>query len=274
LLKKDSLIDKTIPVYVDSPLSVEATKIYSGDLREYYDEEALFYLEKGENILNCDELHLSVTSKESIDINNDPTPKIVISSSGMCEAGRIRHHLKHNLWRSECTILFVGYQSAGTLGRLICDGAKHVSIMGEQIAVKANIRTMSGISGHADMNMLLDWLRNIKASPKMIFVNHGGDGVCDSFAEKITKKLDMPAVAPFNGASYDLNTMECLNPGNTVKLIKSIYSSSKKFSASYERLLSAGRRLMAIIERKKYSKSKEQSKLTSQINDLCRKWEK
>ncbi len=274
LLKNESLIDPDIPVYVDSPLSVEATKIYSGDLREYYDEEALSYLEKGENILSFKELYLSVTSKESIDINNDPTPKIIISSSGMCEAGRIRHHLKHNLWRSECTILFVGYQSAGTLGRIISDGANYVSIMGEQIAVKASIKKMDGISGHADMNMLLDWLKNLESSPKMVFVNHGGDGVCDTFAEKIVKKLDMPSVAPYNGASYDLNTMECLNAGNTVKLIKSISSSSKKFSASYERLLSAGRRLMAIIERKKYSKSKEQSKLTSQINDLCRKWEK
>lgn len=274
ILKGQGLIDESIPVYVDSPLSVEATKIYAGDLKEYYDDEALEYLNKGENILTFKELFLTVTSAESVEINKNSDPKIIISSSGMCEAGRIRHHLKHNLWRKECTVLFVGYQSAGTLGRIITDGAKYVNIMGEQIAVKANIEQMDGISGHADMNMLIDWLGNIKNSPKMVFVNHGGDGVCDSFAERITKKLDFPSIAPYNGASYNLNTFECLSAGNTVKLIKAPNYRQKSVSASYDKLLSAGRRLLAIIERKKYSKSKEHNKLTSQINDLCRKWEK
>ncbi|MBE6648373.1 MAG: MBL fold metallo-hydrolase [Ruminococcaceae bacterium] len=278
ILKDENLIDKDLPVYVDSPLSVQATKIYSddmaGSLIDFYDEETLEYLKKGINILGFERLHLSVTSAESVDINNDASPKVIISSSGMCEAGRIRHHLKHNLWRRECTILFVGYQSVGTLGRIICDGAKRVTIMGEQIAVNANIATIDGISGHADMNMLLDWLSNLNKSPEMVFVNHGGDGVCDSFAEKIVKKLDFPAVAPYNGAYYDLFTMECLEGGNTVKLTKAPSLSRKSVSASYDRLLAAGRRLLAIIERKKYAKSKEQSKLTSQINDLCKKWEK
>lgn len=274
ILKSEGLIDENIPVYVDSPLSTAATRIYSGDLLDYYDDEALSYLQKGENILSFKDLFLSVTAKESMEINNDHTPKIIISSSGMCEAGRIRHHLKHNLWRRECTVLFVGYQSAGTLGRMIIDGVKYVNILGEQIAVRAKIEQMDGISGHADMNMLIDWLKNIKNSPKMVFVNHGSDGVCDTFAEKIAKKLDIPAVAPYNGASYDLNTMECLNGGNTVKLVRSMGSKQKKASPSYERLLAAGRRLLAIIERKKYGKSKDHNKLASQINDLCRKWEK
>ncbi len=272
-LKEKSLIDVKLPVYVDSPLSVEATKIYSDDMVEYYDEETLNLLRNGIDILNFEELHLSVTSQDSISINNDNSPKIIISSSGMCEAGRIRHHLKHNLWRRECTVLFVGYQSVGTLGRIILDGAPYVNIMGEQIAVRANIETMVGISGHADMNMLLGWLGNLKNSPEMVFVNHGNDGVCDTFAEKITKKLDMPAVAPYNGSSFDLLTYKCLEKGNTKPLSKLPVSKQGKTSVAYERLLSAGRRLMAIIERKKYAKSKELGKLTSQINDLCKKWE-
>ncbi len=273
-LKDEKLIDVNIPVFVDSPLSVEATKIYAGDLVDYYDEETLEYLKNGVNILDFDGLNLSVSTEESVSINRDNKPKIIISSSGMCEAGRIRHHLKHNLWRKECTVLFVGYQSDGTLGRIISSGAKRVTIMGEQIAVNANIEIMSGISGHADMNMILDWIKNIQTPPKMVFVNHGGDGVCDTFAEKIMKKLDVPAVAPYNGAVYDLSTMECINHGNTVKITKSSIPTTKRISTSYEKLLAAGRRLLTIIERKKYSKSKEQSKLTSQINDLCRKWEK
>jgi metallo-beta-lactamase family protein len=242
---------------------------------EYYDEETLAYIRNGVNILNFKNLNLSVTSQDSVAINNDPSPKIIISSSGMCEAGRIRHHLKHNLWRRECTILFVGYQSVGTLGRIILDGAPRVTIMGEEIAVKANIEKMDGISGHADMNMLLDWLKNLKTSPEMVFVNHGNDGVCDEFAEKIRKKLDMPSVAPYNGGEYDLLTMRCLEKGNTAKIVKTLsVPKGKATTTAYDRLLAAMRRLIAIVERKRHAKSKEIGKLTSQINDLCKKWDK
>ena len=170
------------PVYVDSPLAVEATDIYSGSMREFYDKETISLLDSGIDPIKFPDLKLSVTSEDSMRINIDKTPKIILSASGMCEAGRIRHHLKHNLWRDECTVLFVGYQSEGTLGRILLEGAEKVRLFGETIKVNAHIETLEGISGHADKKILLSWLDGFKKKPKFVFVNHGDDGVCDEFA--------------------------------------------------------------------------------------------
>lgn len=114
-------------------------------------------------------LKLAVSTDESVAINFDEKPKVIISSSGMCEAGRIRHHLKHNLWRRECLILFVGYQAEGTLGRMLCDGVKNVKLFGEDIEVNAEIKMLDGISGHADKNGLIKWLKTFKKKPKIVF---------------------------------------------------------------------------------------------------------
>ena len=129
-------------------------------------------------------LHTAVTSEESMAINSDPTPKVILSASGMCEAGRIRHHLKHNLWRPECTILFVGYQAEGSLGRAILEGAPEVKLFGEIIRVNAHIEQMDGISGHADRDMLLDWLGNLETPPEKVYVNHGDDMVCETLCRQ------------------------------------------------------------------------------------------
>lgn len=118
----------------------------------------------------------------------------------MCEAGRIRHHLKHNLWRKDSTILFVGYQAEGTLGRSIINGAPSVRLFGETVQVNAHIEQLEGISGHADKRILLSWLDGFKQKPKQVFVNHGNDTVCDEFAAAVTETLNIPAVAPYNGA--------------------------------------------------------------------------
>ena len=260
------------PVWVDSPLAVEATKIYSGDMMEYYDAQTLDYIAKGENILTFDGLRLSVTSDESKAINFDNTPKVIISSSGMCDAGRIRHHLKHNLWRKESTVLFVGYQSEGTLGRLLIDGAWKVKLFGEEIAVEAEIAQMDGISGHADKNMLLNWLKNIETPPKKVFVNHGSDAVCDRFAADIENTLGISAFAPYNGAVYDLTADELIERGNTQRIVKG--TSKKRSSPAFEKLLSAGRRLIAVIERCRGYANKDLAKFTNQINELCKKWER
>ncbi len=272
-IKEQGLLRKfgNFPVWVDSPLAVEATEIYSEDMYDYCDEETLRLLKAGIDPIKFSNLNLSITSEDSVAINNDPTPKVIISASGMCEAGRIRHHLKHNLWRSDSTILFVGYQAEGTLGRTLLEGAKTVKLFGEEIAVNAAIETMEGISGHADMNMLLEWLNSLKNRPEMVFVNHGNDTVCDEFAQTIVRKLTIPATAPYNGASYDLAEYKCLSFGNTVRLKTKV---NKKSKAVFERLLRAGQRLLEVIEQNKGCANKDLAKFTDQINELCNKWER
>lgn len=258
------------PVYVDSPLAVEATKIYSCGMTDYYDQETLDLLAKGIDPICFEDLRLSVTSEDSKLINFDKTPKVILSASGMCEAGRIRHHLKHNLWRNDSTILFVGYQTEGTIGRKLIDGAMSVRLFGEEIAVHAAICEMDGISGHADRDMMLAWLSNMKTPPKLVFVNHGNDGVCDSFVNTIEEKLQFPAVAPFSGDGFDLVTGECIQKGTVVRVHKESRG-RRNSNLLYERLLEAGRQLMKLIETKKDASNKELARMTDQINDLYNK---
>jgi metallo-beta-lactamase family protein len=274
---KDNNLIKNHPnfqVWVDSPMAVEATEIYAGNVMGYYDEEAMEYIRKGIDILHFNGLHKSVTSADSIALNTDKTPKVIISASGMCEAGRIRHHLKHNLWRSESTILFVGYQSVGTLGNKLLGGAAKVKLFGEDVQVNAHIEKMDGISGHADLGILLDWLGNLKDKPEQVFVNHGEDSVCDEFAETIKNTLGFLTTAPYNGAVYDLITGECLEEGNKVRIRKeeSIFK-GKKVSTIFENLLRAAKRLMAVVEKSSGFANKDIKKFTAEIDALCDKWE-
>ena len=264
------------PVYVDSPMAVETTKVYDGDLMDFYDDTTLELVRQGVDVLHFSDLNLSVTADDSKAINFDETPKVILSASGMCEAGRIRHHLKHNLWRADSTVLFVGYQSEGTMGRLLQDGAKSVRIFGETIQVRAKIEAMDGISGHGDQKIMLDWLGALENKPAQVFVNHGEDAVCDHFAEVITETLGFPATAPYNGAVYDLDTLECLEEGNRKRLEKKKKQSAaaKAANAAYARLLAAGKRLLAVIERSQGRANKDMAKLTDQINKMCDKWEK
>ena len=263
------------PVWVDSPMAVEATEIYSGNVMGYYDEEAMAYIKKGIDILNFPGLKKSVTSADSMALNTDKTPKVIISASGMCEAGRIRHHLKHNLWRSESTILFVGYQSEGTLGRKLLNGASKVKLFGEEIQVNAHIEKMDGISGHGDLGILLDWLGNLKEAPSQVFVNHGEDHVCDEFVETIKNELGFCALAPYNGAVYDLISGVCLEEGNHVRIHKTeAGGKGKKISGIFENLLRAAKRLMALAEKSRGLANKDMKKFTAEIDLLCDKWEK
>ena len=272
-IKERGLLSKfgNFPVWVDSPLAVEATGIYGEDMLDYCDDKTRALIEQGIDPIKFPNLNLSVTTEDSVRINADPTPKVILSASGMCEAGRIRHHLKHNLWREESTILFVGYQADGTLGRVLLDGAHTVRLFGEDIAVNAEIARMDGISGHADMNMLLDWLGNIKNRPEMIFVNHGNDTVCDEFAQTIVRRLSIPAAAPYNGAQYDLIDFKCLKFGNTVKLKQ---RPNKRAKAVFDRLVMAGKRLLDVIEQNRGCANKDLAKFADQINELCNKWER
>ncbi len=194
---------KKIPVYVDSPLAINATKIFEEN-PEYYDEDALRYLLKGDNPLDFENLHFAVTSEESKALNEDGIPKIIISASGMCEVGRIKHHLKHNLYRPESTILFVGFQAEGTLGKKILSGERLVKIFGEEIAVNAEIRYLDAFSGHADKKGLMDWLDKMVTKPKNIFLVHGEYSGQLSLKEEITKKYNIPVAIPDLLDAYDI----------------------------------------------------------------------
>ena len=272
-IKERKAVNYDFPVYLDSPLAIEATKIYaSPDMQEYYDDETLALLGRDINPITFDGLHISVTTEESKAINFDPTPKVIIASSGMCEAGRIRHHLKHNLWREECTILFVGYQAEGTLGRKIIEGASSVNLFGEEVQVNASIEKMQGISGHADKNMLLSWLGSIEQKPKVVFVNHGHDTVCDEFAKSIENELEISALAPYSGDGFELGDVVKQVDIGPRKLYDKKLHKVQRNNTVYDRLYLAGQNLMSVIEASKGCTNKDLSRLTDQIIALCEKY--
>lgn len=192
------------PVYVDSPLAIEATTVFLQCDTEFVDEEMQAVIRSGVNPLMFPGLKLSVSKEDSVAINEDKTPKVIISASGMCDAGRVRHHLKHNLWRPECRVLFVGYQAVGTPGRALIDGAKKVKLFNEDIEVCASISVLPGVSGHADKNGLLGWLHGFEKKPKLVFVNHGDPDSADSFTACLNDEQGYKAFAPYSGTRFDL----------------------------------------------------------------------
>ncbi len=258
------------PVYVDSPLAVEATNIFRENRMECFDDEAMEYVREGINPIAFAGLQLSITSEESKAINFDNTPKVIISASGMCEAGRIRHHLKHNLWRPESTVLFVGYQSVGTLGRAIIEGAKEVKLFGESIEVRASIRQLRGLSGHADKDGLLAWIGAFAEKPKKVFVVHGEDSVCTAFVECLKIEHGQRAYAPYSGSVFDLIANRFTYEAAPVPLKKK----AAVATGVYARLVAAGQRLTALIARCDGWTNKDLGKMADQINSLCDKWEK
>jgi metallo-beta-lactamase family protein len=260
-------------VYVDSPLAVQATTIFNKNMYECFDEETLALVHAGINPISFPGLSLSITSEESKEINFDDEPKVILSASGMCEAGRIRHHLKHNLWRPECTILFVGYQANGTLGRSLVEGATEVKLFGETIEVSAHIQVLAGVSGHADKQGLIDWLSGFREKPQRVFLVHGEDRVCDTFAAELHEKYGYETTAPYSGGSYDLVTGACLTVGNTERITKD-KKLAKQVSTVYDRLVEAGKRLMRVIEKSRGFANKDLAKFADQIQTLCDKWEK
>ena len=210
---------------------------------------------------------------DSIAINVSTTPKVIISASGMCDAGRIRHHLKHNLWRPECTILFVGYQSVGTLGRNLVEGATEVKLFGETIEVQAEITSLAGISGHADCEGLMKWIGAFEKKPDRVFVVHVEDTVTDVFASRIKDELGIDAVAPYTGAEYDLLTNECIQAPEPVRVTPK-KAMQRKAATVFERLLNAGRRLMLVIRHNEGGTNKDLTRFTNEINNLCDKWDR
>lgn len=260
-------------VYVDSPLAVQATRVFNKNVQSCFDEDAMELLRKGINPLLFPGLKTSVTSDESKMINFDEKPKVILSASGMCEAGRIRHHLKHNLWRRESTICFVGYQAVGTLGRKLIEGADEVKLFGENVEVNATIKSLKGISGHADMNGLLDWLSGFKEEPQHVFVVHGEDGVTDEFAQTITDRLGYPAMAPYSGGCVDLATGEILTAGVPVRKTVTKPADVRKKTA-FQRVVAAAKRLLEVVYKNEGLANKELAKFETQIHNLADKWDR
>lgn len=267
-------------VYVDSPLASKSTTIFRENFSECFDEEALALVRSGQNPLSFPGLRISETKEDSVAINLDPTPKVILSASGMCDAGRIRHHLKHNLWREECTILFVGYQAEGSLGRHLLEGAEEVKLFGETVAVNAEIAQMSGMSGHADHDGLRRWIDHFEPKPAYVFVNHGDDEVAAGFAKELSLE-GYAAEAPFPGGCYELagGRVTCLARGNTERIAPradqpAVSYKTQRASAAFERLLNMGKRLLVVIEHNRGGANKDLARFANQIASLCDKWDR
>lgn len=260
-------------VYMDSPLAVEATTIFNKNMQDCFDEEAMELVNQGINPISFPGLRMAITSDESKMINFDDKPKVIISASGMCEAGRIRHHLKHNLWRKDSTILFVGYQVPGTLGHSLLNGAKEARLFGETIEVQAKIENLPGISGHADRGQLTKWIQAFEKKPQKVFVVHGEDQVTESFASYIHEEAGVDAYAPFSGDAFDLITGEQIKEGSK-ELVQKKEKNSRASSNVFARLVAAGQRLLTVIGKCEGLPNKELARFADQINALCNKWER
>ncbi len=200
------------PVYIDSPLAISATEIYKNNT-QCYDEEAKKYIMENKNPVDFPTLKLSRTVDESKAINENAEPSIIISASGMCEAGRIRHHLKHHLWEENSTVLFVGYQAVGTLGRRLVDGEKQVRIFGEDITVKARVEYIEGFSGHADQKALINWLSNFEKKPETVFIVHGEPEAQDIFAGVISDTFGIRTIVPNRGDVFEVKDLYATQVG-------------------------------------------------------------
>ena len=279
IIKAKNLIQNHphFPVYVDSPLAVEATHVFD-ESHSDFDEEAMEMIRAGVNPLDFPDLRLSVTSDDSKLINSDKTPKVILSASGMCEAGRIRHHLKHNLWQATSTILFVGYQAEGTLGRAIVDGAEEVRLFGEPVQINAEICKLSGISGHADNEGLLRWMQSFEPKPRHVFVNHGADDTCERYVERLRNELILDVHAPYSGEVYDLDKNCLLKEGNKKKIVHEapLHENGRRYATNpvYTRLQNAGDKLRAVIAHNEGGANKDLAKFADQILALCQKWDR
>ena len=270
-IKDQKLVKSTpnFPVYIDSPLAKAATTVFCGDLHGYLDEQALELVKDGTHMFTFPNLNLVESSEESKMLNMDSTPKVIISASGMCDAGRIRHHLKHNLWRANSAVVFVGFQSPGTLGRRLLDGVEKVKLFGEEIAVKAKIVNFQGLSSHADHDHLVEWIKAFDPKPTHVFVVHGDEDVAPVFAEELNS-LGFHAHAAKFTECYDLAANEMVSEG---------YISERKRTAQksradnlYAKLVAAAESLLEFAKPCKGRPHKDISALTGQIISLIERF--
>ena len=193
-----------VPVYVDSPLAISATTIFRQNT-DLFEDEIKEEMERGDNPLEFPGLQFTQTADESKALNESQEPAIIISASGMCEVGRIKHHLKHNIWNPNSTILFVGYQAQGTLGYSIVNGAKKVTIFGEEMSVNARVEYIEGYSGHADQEWLMNFIYSFITKPKHIFLVHGEEESQEVLRDKIMDETGIGVSIPQFGETYELN---------------------------------------------------------------------
>ncbi len=264
-------------VYVDSPLANAATRVFTQNAHYCFDAEAHRLLDAGVNPISFSGLITAETADESKQINFDSRRKVIISASGMCEAGRIKHHLKHHLWNPACCIVFVGYQAEGTLGRALLDGADSVKLFGEKVRVGAEITQLPGISGHADSLKLIDWITHFAPKPAQVFVNHGESAVCDAFAERLKNEYALPALAPYSGTVFDLGRCACALEARPVavpqKSAQQAAKTSENASPAYKKLLAAIERLSALVKKHPGRSNREISTLTEALTILSDNWE-
>ena len=259
------------PVYIDSPLARRATAIFTGDLHGYLDDGAMKLVKEGAHMFSFPNLRMTESSEESRQLNVDSSPKVIISASGMCDAGRIRHHLKHNLWRRECTVLFVGYQGEGTLGRSLLEGAQTVKLFGEEIAVHAHIENFRGLSSHADRDHLLDWIDHFRTPrPRHIFVVHGDREIAPYFTQTLTG-MGLSAHAPQYTEVYDLLEEKIIQPGYLPERKAKV--AGGRPSSAYERLVSVGNILVESIKRSRGRDNKSLARFADQLRQLLEKWD-
>ena len=261
------------PVYVDSPLAKSATTIFCGDLRGYLDEDALELVKDGTHMFNFPGLHLTETVDESKSLNEDHTPKVIISASGMCDAGRIRHHLKYNLWRADSAVVFVGFQSPGTLGRTLLDGVTSVKLFGEDVAVRAKVVNFQGLSSHADHDHLLDWIGHFKEPlPQHVFVVHGDREVAPVFAQTVSQ-LGFTAHAPQYTEEYDLLTCTQLAAGYLPQRKTRTFDGAPRVTAAYQKLVQLGDSLVGLIRRSKGRDNKTLAAFAEALRKILDKFE-
>ena len=258
------------PVYLDSPLAEEATSVFLQCDTDCFDPETQAVLKSGQNPIWCPGLQFAITAEDSKAINSDPRPKVILSASGMCDAGRIRHHLKHNLWIAENIILIAGYQSKGTLGRALLDGVKEVRLFGEDIAVNAEIAVLHGTSGHADQKGLFNWVEAFAKKPETIFVNHGDTEACEAFQALLQEK-GYVAVAPFSGAEFDLLSGKFLAFPAGRPIAK---RGAARKKGVFDALIAAAQRLLLVAQSCRERPNRDLTRFTAQIQALIDRWEK
>lgn len=249
-----------IPVYIDSPMAINATEAFQNNSFAF-NQEAKKLILSGDNPFTFSNLRYSRSQEESMTLNKSNYPKVIISSSGMATAGRIRHHLKHNLWDEKNSLVFVGYQAEGTLGRILLDGAKRVKILGEEVSVKAEIYDLEGFSGHADQRMLLNWIENFKVKPKKIFIVHGEEEPANILAKLINDKFNIETLIPNLGDSFNISKSEIeVKKGLTIEpalLKEDIENELKNLLSQFEFLMSKSDEL---TENKRIEKNYDQLK--------------
>ncbi len=263
------------PVYVDSPLAVEATNVFQNAPMECFDEDMIELLQKGINPISFPELTLSVSTEDSTAINFNPTPKVILAAAGMCNAGRIRHHLKHNLWRPESTVVFAGYQAEGTLGRVLQDGIDSVKLFGEDISVAAHIETMRDMSSHADQQELLKWAVQLGKVSGRFFLVHGDDDAMEILSGLVEQETGNKVDCPFSGSVFDLANDEWLVKTEGIpykKPEKLATPQSEKVRSLNNELDEALQILSAQVANTKNGTNADKRKLAAEILRLARKF--